>query len=414
VTRILHAADLHLDAPCAVGASAPDWLSDLARDASLAAFANLVAEAERRTVEVCLLAGDLHHRRRPSLRARLAWRDGLEALHAAGVRTLLVRGNHDPLGGESTAPALPPSVTTFPAGHASLVRLELADSHLAVAGISYGRHHERAPLAEMVAACHRHDGGEPGFRIGVVHCSLDGSDPEGVHGAYAPATPAQLGSAPIDYWALGHVHRHQALRLGGTWAVYPGCLQGRRAGAGEWGAKGAVGFEVVDGTMVGGPEHVELCALRHERTTIDTSDMRDPTDLSDALAAEAGAWAVRSAVPVVLQVELTGDPAFGTLGAGEVHELRAAAHRPEQVWVDRLIDRCASDTGPVGTSERAFLDRVRSHLVEADLTAARGELPAVAAELLPSDAAMRADAEELLRRTLGGTNPTPPSPGARR
>jgi hypothetical protein len=406
VTRILHAADLHLDAP--------DWLRDLARDASLAAFAGLVATAERRTVEVCLLAGDLHHRRRPSLRARLAWRDGLEALHAAGVRTLLVRGNHDPLGGEPSAPALPPSVTTFPAGHASLVRLDLADSRLAVAGISYGRHHERAPLAEMVAACHRHDGGEPGFRIGVVHCSLEGADPEGVHGAYAPATSAQLGSAPLDYWALGHVHRHQALRLGGAWAVYPGCLQGRRAGGGEWGAKGAVGFEVVDGTMVGAPEHLELCALRYERSTIDTSDLCDPTDLADAVAAEAEARAARSTVPVVLQVELTGNPAFGRLGTEEVHELRAAAHRPEQVWVDRLIDRCTPDTGPAGASERAFLDRVRGHLLEADLTAARAELPAVAAELLPSDAALRADAVDLLGRSLGGTNPTPPSPGARR
>ena len=337
---VLHAADLHLGAPCPVAADAPDWVAVALRDASLKAFESLVEFVESRGVRICLFAGDIHHDTRPALSAKLAWRDGLTRLHEAGALSFVVRGNHDPLGAQPGNGALPPSVVEFPAGRANTSTVRADGETISISGVSYSRRHEPADLASLIAdTCSTRSPSDDGFRIGLLHANLEGVDRDGVHGNYAPCSQARLEAASIDYWALGHVHRPTVLQLSGCWAVYPGCLQGRHPGKGETGARGAMIFEVHDSHLVGQPEPVELAAVRFDRARLDISEIDDSTDLADALVDLSAQAVAASGSPTVLRIALTGRGLLDGLPAGELDDLREAAHRPGAVWIEHIHDR---------------------------------------------------------------------------
>ena len=95
-----------------------------------------------------------------------------------------------------------------------------------------------------------------------------------------------LQAAGMDYWALGHAHRHQRLSEGQSWIVYPGTLQGRSFKDDETGPKGAVVVTVADG-MVRDATHRPLDAVRLMRTQIDVSALNGASDLRRALLAAA-------------------------------------------------------------------------------------------------------------------------------
>jgi DNA repair exonuclease SbcCD nuclease subunit len=229
----VHAADLHLDSPLrSLRASEP--LARLLRDATFGAFRGVVDLCVQRRADFLLLAGDLFDARDRSVRARLFLRSELERLHAAGIRTFIVHGNHDPLARDAHALALPPSVKVFgPAWEE--VQVHRGDQLLCrVQGISYAQEKVTTDLS----AHFRRLGPEP--TIGLLHCNL--GERFGHHN-YSPCSPADLDARGLDYWALGHVHNQSETELpGGGVAVYPGNPQGRHAQ--EAGPRGCVVVEV--------------------------------------------------------------------------------------------------------------------------------------------------------------------------
>src|SRR5580658_3317530 len=204
----VHAADLHLDTPFeGVRASAPDVAEALA-DASLAAFDSIVALALSRQAAFLVVAGDVYDGPDRGVRAQLRFHRGLEQLDAAGIRTFVVHGNHDPVDtGWSAVRRWPPGVTIFPSGAVGEERVEVGGETIAcVQGISYPRRDVRENLALRFG---RPRGGA--LSVGVLHCNV-GSTSE--HADYSPCTIDDLLTAGISYWALGHVHRHAVLAGG--------------------------------------------------------------------------------------------------------------------------------------------------------------------------------------------------------
>ena len=102
---LLHAADLHLDAPFEGIGRAPAHVAAALRDASLASWDALVELAIGREVAAVLLAGGLCDGLERGVRAQARLRDGIARLAAAGIRVFIALGERDP------PAALPPSRT---------------------------------------------------------------------------------------------------------------------------------------------------------------------------------------------------------------------------------------------------------------------------------------------------------------
>jgi hypothetical protein len=120
---------------------------------------------------------------------------------------------------------------------------------------------------------------DAGLHIGLLHASVTGAGTA----ATDHYSLGDLQAAGIDYWALGHSHRHQRLSDGQPWIVYPGTLQGRSFKDHETGPKGAVVVTVTDGTVRDATPHA-LDAVRLMRAQVDVSVLGSAADLRRALA----------------------------------------------------------------------------------------------------------------------------------
>jgi hypothetical protein len=102
---------------------------------------------------------------------------------------------------------------------------------------------------------------EPACRphVAVLHANLGGDKD---HGPYAPCTITDLVAAPVDYWALGHIHLRQLRVLApNRYAAYCGNLQGRNFKDAECHPKGAYVVPVEDG-QIGEPAFVPCDRVR--------------------------------------------------------------------------------------------------------------------------------------------------------
>lgn len=271
----IHAADLHLDTPFSGLAQVSEEAASLLRDASLRAFASVVDLALERRASFVVLAGDLYDGEERGVRAQLAFLRGVERLARHGIRTFVVHGNHDPLGGWSAVRHWPPEMTIFGSEEVCGAPVEWDGQVIAtVFGLSYGRRevHENLALRFPRAVA---SGGGQGLNIALLHCSV-GDQSE--HSSYSPCSLADLVGSGIDYWAVGHIHRAQVLRAGEPWVVYPGDTQGRSAKAAEMGAKGVMVVEVED-SRVRGVEFVPTDAVRFVSLDLDVSTLGEGAEV---------------------------------------------------------------------------------------------------------------------------------------
>jgi DNA repair exonuclease SbcCD nuclease subunit len=290
---------LHLDTPFeGIGRTAPH-VAEALRDASLEAWDALVRLTIEQRALFLLLAGDIYDGASRGVRAQLRFCRGLERLSDHGIRVFIVHGNHDPLDGWSAIRRWPAGVTVFGSERVEKVPVERDGARVAtIYGISYARREVFDNLAQLF-----HRGPEPGLHIGLLHCNV-GGHPE--HAAYSPCSFEDLHRSGLDYWALGHVHRHQATYEDRQTIVYPGCLQGRSARACDEGSKGAVVLEA-DETGVRTMEFMPADRVRYISSEVDVSEVEDIRALQQLLVQRAAA--ARDAhrpAGVLLKVILTG------------------------------------------------------------------------------------------------------------
>ncbi len=313
--RVLHAADLHLGSPFALGSDARAPL-----DATLEAFTNVVNVALRERVDAVLLSGDLYERRDRSVRARFHLQKELERLHAAGIPSFIVHGNHDPLSGDPGGVELPASTTVFGAGWSEAGVMQGGQLRFRVQGISF----QDAQVRENLSKHFRRVG--PELTIGLLHCNVGSHS---AHADYAPCTADDLDATGLDYWALGHVHTRQTLPLkSGGVAAYPGNTQGRQVN--ETGARGCLLVEL-DETRAR-PARVQFVACDVVRWHRIEVELNETSTLDGALAAideqvdqAVAAQASGGVKHHVLRVMLTGrTPLHRQLNAAAMVELEQA------------------------------------------------------------------------------------------
>ena len=253
--RFVHAADIHLDSPLRGLEAYPDAPVEQIRGAARRTFDNLVNLAVDEGAAFVLLAGDLFDGDWKDYNTGLYFTHRMGRLREAGIRVLMVSGNHDAASQLTRTLRLPDNVTLFPHRKAATVTLD--DLGAAVHGQSFGGRVVSEDLSRDFPKA------VPGMcNIGLLHTSLTGRPN---HESYAPCTAEGLASRGYDYWALGHVHRREVVGRD-PWIVFPGNIQGRHIR--ETGPKGCAVVTVESG-RVSGVEFRDVDVLRFEVCRVD-------------------------------------------------------------------------------------------------------------------------------------------------
>lgn len=410
--RFVHAADLHLDSPFREVGRIRDGLDETLRDASLEAWDALVELCLVEQAEFLLIAGDVYDGGRRGVRSGSHLRRGVERLAEAGIPTLIVLGNHDPLDDGLGIEGLE-GVTVFRSGQPQSVTLEHGPGvPVTVHGVSFRTRSEDANLARRFARAE-----VPGIQIGLLHCMVGSGDE---HRPYAPCTVQDLLDADLDYWALGHIHRHRIVNTDPP-VAYAGALQGRSPRPGEQGTHGVllVGFDdegIVD------VEHRPLDRVRFGEIEV-AIDGHEGLDALERALEEAADVVVAEADGrlVLVRARLTGSgPLYAALAAeNAVEDLRRAldAAAPAGLVWERIVleatapidlDAMRESAGLEGDLVRAFdaladdPDRLAATLAELE-----GALPERSVRGLASEdpqrrlVAARSLALDLLLRARG-------------
>ncbi len=350
--RFFHTADVHLGSPL-VGLRAQDpELGQHFIGATRSAFANLVTSAIEEEVAFVLIAGDLFDGDWKDYATGQFFVREVGKLTRAGIRVVLLKGNHDAASVVSKSLPLPDGVTVL--SHRKPETCLLKEYGVAVHGQSFP--HRAVPENLSLSYPHPQAGL---FNIGLLHTSLAGYSE---HETYAPCTADDLQRRGYDYWALGHVHTREVIGDTPT-IVFPGNLQGRHVH--ESGAKGAT-LVTVDAGRITDLTPVALDAARWAAPSIDLSGTERQQDVvsrvREAIEREADAAEGR---PLAVRVFLSGETVLnGELRAARsrlTEELQAvAAHVSENILVEKV---------ELKTSERR-LQATAALLATGDLTTA--------------------------------------------
>lgn len=215
MSRLLHVADVHLDAP--LGGFGRD--AEARRAETLDAFRALPDTAEEHGADAVVMAGDLFDRPRPTETTIIAVRETVRRLADRDIPVFAVPGNHD-------ARALNPGLyagaldgaTVFEAPRfGAPARVPVDGADLLIYGLAYDAAEEADPLSTF-----RRAGDEDALHVVLLHGSIPGA-PHWEGGSSLPLPLDRLAALDVDYLALGDLHRFRGPDdLDGLPAAYPG------------------------------------------------------------------------------------------------------------------------------------------------------------------------------------------------
>ncbi|NIA05099.1 MAG: DNA repair exonuclease [Proteobacteria bacterium] len=327
MVRFIHTADIHLDSPLKGLEAHEDAPVDEIRGATRRAFDNLIELAVEEEVDFVLIAGDLYDGDWKDYNTGLFFVDRMGKLDRAGIRVFIILGNHDAASRITKTMPLPDNVTLLSSRKPQTVLLD--GLGVAIHGQSYP---SRAVTENLVAQYPLKD--PDYFNIGLLHTALTGRPG---HEPYAPCTVDDLLAKGYDYWALGHIHRREAVSADPL-IVFPGNIQGRHIR--ETGGKGATLVAIEDGHITAA-EHRDLDVLRWAVCRVDLAgcETREAVyeQVRSAMTEEQGAAGGRT---LALRLHLQGGcPLHAELhsrAARWVEEFRGIAAGLGDVWLEKV------------------------------------------------------------------------------
>ncbi|THK40175.1 exonuclease SbcCD subunit D [Ensifer sp. MPMI2T] len=376
--RFVHTADLHLDSPLRSLALRNAELAELVRGASRSALTSIVDLCIAESVDTLLIAGDLYDGSQTSMNTALFLAGELRRLDEAGIRTFLIRGNHDAQSQVTRELTLPPSVHVFQGHSKPIIAKTLASGRTVhIHGVSFANPHAPESLLPSF-----HPPVADAINIGMLHTSLSGSPG---HDRYAPCSVADLQRHGFDYWALGHVHQRQ-VHSEQPFIVMPGMPQGRDIN--EAGAKGVTVVTIDDD---GGVEIEErpIGVAVFERLSVDiagAAEWRDVLDLGTRALTRLRHEI--SAENLILRISLTGTTPLAWRLRRDADllqtELTNISAGLSGCWVEKIDLLCREPRAQDDRPSREPVEELAS-LVENEVLPAfgfRAEIRAVAGELL--------------------------------
>lgn len=238
--QFIHTADLHLDTPFKGLSSLNAWLAGRLKQATLKSYDRIIQLCIEKQVDFLIIAGDIFDSTQHSLAAQLTFVEGLKKLSDHAIRAYFVCGNHDPFNSWLPALTFPENVFRFRPDEVEKIPFEKEGHILAdLYGISFPEKEVKKNLARLFKLRQP----RAPVSIGVLHGTTGSA--EG-HEKYAPFSKNDIEGKGFDYWALGHIHKHQVIQENQPAMVYPGNPQGRDFG--ETGEKGCYLVEIEAGS----------------------------------------------------------------------------------------------------------------------------------------------------------------------
>ncbi|MFV9510639.1 metallophosphoesterase family protein [Tepidibacillus sp. LV47] len=267
--RFIHTADLHLDSPFKGLRHLPKQIVSEIYESTFRSFDRIVEYCIEKEVDFLLIAGDVYDLEEQSLRAQFYFKKALEKLDHYGIHTFIIHGNHDPIDQKKTKIKWPEKVHFFSGERVEWFSFQKDNKEVArILGRSYPT---KAFMENIVKDFTKQN--EKLFHIGLLHTNVDGQKN---HDPYCPSRLQELVLGEMDYWALGHVHKHQILHDHHPYVVYPGNPQGRHIQ--ETGDKGCYYVEVKD-NEVQTIEWLSTAQIRWETIELDISQITTIDDL---------------------------------------------------------------------------------------------------------------------------------------
>lgn len=387
--RFVHAADIHLDSPLRTLAMRHPDLAELIGNATRQAFVRMIDLCLAEQVDALLIAGDLYDGDQTSMKTARFLAEQLRRLDQAGIRTFVIRGNHDAMSRITKELVLPDSVKVF-GGRAEALELPGSTGQVPIVihGLSFSQPH--AP--ESLLGKYRPPV-EGAVNIGLLHTSLAGTPG---HDLYAPCSLADLRAIGFRYWALGHVHK-RAIVDDSCLIVMPGMPQGRDIN--EAGPKSVSLVTVGDDRSIRIEERVTSIA-QFERIAVDATGMENWRELVSgvARALEASRSAVGSA-HLVARLQVVGATSLAWRIRRDMDLLKAEADDRAGVigscWVEKLEIACHPPALPGETSGDPLIELHR--LIEEQILSSE----AFAATLTGMAEEIRAQLPQECRDVLG-------------
>ncbi|MBE6643631.1 MAG: DNA repair exonuclease [Ruminococcaceae bacterium] len=269
MVKILHCADIHLDAPFVCG---DKMKSELRRNELFATFSSMINYVKLNGIDLVLISGDLFE-------SENVTRDTSALLVRAfadnpSCRFVISPGNHDPYTTDSVYAKVkfPPNVYIF--NSPVLSGLSFDDINVDVYGYAFtSSEMEINPFKGMGPA-------RPG-RVNLLcaHGELTQSG-KGV----CPIDIDDIRKSGFDYVALGHIHSgSEVMKAGDTFYAYSGCLEGRDFG--ECGIKGAIYCELEKDRceLISNFKKIRFCKRRYEIERVNVSGAQNISDVLPAV-----------------------------------------------------------------------------------------------------------------------------------
>jgi len=215
--KIIHTADIHLDASFA-SAGMPPGYGNRRRQGLRDVFSAVLQRAREWPADAIVIAGDLFEHTRVSRDTVAFLREQFEAVRPVPV--FIAPGNHDPylLSSPYASEAWPANVHLFRTAQWS--EFSLRHVPLTVHGFAFdGPDLSHNPFGELQVPV---DGR---VHIAVAHGSERGHQPTGKT-AYGPFDASQFALPGLHYVALGHFHGYTPMEAGGTTLAYSGTPEG--------------------------------------------------------------------------------------------------------------------------------------------------------------------------------------------
>lgn len=390
--KLIHCADIHLDSPLRGLARYDGAPIDDIRNGARRAFSAAIDLCLRDRVDVMLIAGDLYDGDWRDFQTGLFFAGQMARLRQAGIRVVVVRGNHDADSVLTRNLPLPDNVTMLDSRRPQTLRFD--DLGLAIHGQSFAKAKTFENLAQSYPAL------VPGLvNIGLLHSSVGGYDG---HDSYAPCSLAQLVGHGYEYWALGHVHQHLILNRA-PWVVFPGNIQGRHAR--ETGPKGVVAITIEDGAIAS-VEHIPTDVLRWEAPDVDVSGAETPSEVlervRDALTAlRAGCDGRMLAVRLTVSGACAAHESLRAAGPDWRHHVDALALDVGggEIWIEKIVLRTRPVFDPARLAKGAapvlaLLDSIATFADDPEACQALHDELAPLLTKLPSDSRFRLEALE--------------------
>ncbi len=329
MTRILHAADLHLDSRLRGLQFYPGAPAYNPAQSTRDAMARMVDMALEREVDLVLIAGDIYEGDWPDWDTGLFFLHQVSRLTREGIPVVCIRGNHD-AANRITRDLTPPE-KCFILRDDKPDSIRFPELNVVVHGQSYAKQRTEQNLTA------RYPDAEKGMiNIGLLHTALTGR--EG-HEPYAPCTPDDLLEKGYHYWALGHVHQYEVVDGTDGRVVFAGNTQGRHIR--ETGPRGVVLVEIDSN---GNLHHQRLHThtIRWELLRVSVSQVKhfdDVLDRVDRGLADLAAGAVSGEL-LAARIVLEGPTELDSRLRRDQSQLRAEARGlasqrlGERIWIE--------------------------------------------------------------------------------